>query len=112
MGLAERTVDSRKQVAPPLKLFSAAKERENEPSHRGTRLRISETNEMSSLPIIDPVPPTEPPELSSTPSDFLLDELQRESERLESATPQEILKWAVERYAPKFTMATALAQKG
>lgn len=39
-------------------------------------------------------------------------ELARESERLESSTPQEILQWAVQRYAPKFTMATAFGPEG
>jgi phosphoadenosine phosphosulfate reductase len=42
----------------------------------------------------------------------LLAELAEESLRLEQATPQEILLWAVERYAPKFTMATAFGPEG
>jgi phosphoadenosine phosphosulfate reductase len=42
----------------------------------------------------------------------LLDELRRESERLESATPQEVLRWAVDRFAPRFTMATAFGPEG
>ena len=46
----------------------------------------------------------EPPLL---PTDDLLRELQADSERLEQSTPQEILRWAVDRFAPKFTMATA-----
>ena len=46
------------------------------------------------------------------PNDDFLAELQRESESLESATPQEILRWAVDRYAPKFTMATAFGPEG
>lgn len=41
-----------------------------------------------------------------------LEELRRASEMLESASPQEILKWAVERYAPRFTMATAFGPEG
>ncbi len=48
--------------------------------------------------------------LVATPE--LLAELARESERLESATPQEILKWTVDRYAPYFTMATAFGPEG
>lgn len=51
-------------------------------------------------------------ELTKTPSDALLAELTAESQRLESATPQEILAWAVERYAPRFTMATAFGPEG
>ena len=50
------------------------------------------------------------PPLSPTP-EFLTD-LARESESLETATPQEILRWAVERFAPKFTMATAFGPEG
>lgn len=46
------------------------------------------------------------------PTDALLEELARESQRLESATPQEILRWAIDRFAPKFTMATAFGPEG
>lgn len=46
------------------------------------------------------------------PSDKLLAELAATSERLEAATPQEILRWAVERFAGKFTMATAFGPEG
>lgn len=51
----------------------------------------------------------EPPLL---PTDDLLQELQADSERLEQSTPQEILRWAVDRFAPKFTMATAFGPEG
>ena len=46
------------------------------------------------------------------PTEELLAELVRTSERLESATPQQILKWAVDRFAPHFTMATAFGPEG
>lgn len=46
------------------------------------------------------------------PTDALLEELRSESERLESATPQAILRWAIDRFAPKFTMATAFGPEG
>lgn len=46
------------------------------------------------------------------PTDEFLAELQRESERLESAAPGQILRWAVDRFAPKFTMATAFGPEG
>lgn len=46
------------------------------------------------------------------PERELLSELARASAQLESATPQEILKWTIERYAPKFTMATAFGPEG
>ncbi|MEZ6134210.1 MAG: phosphoadenylyl-sulfate reductase [Pirellulaceae bacterium] len=42
----------------------------------------------------------------------LLAELARESAQLETATPQEILRWAIDRFAPKFTMATAFGPEG
>ncbi|MCR9117711.1 MAG: phosphoadenosine phosphosulfate reductase family protein, partial [bacterium] len=46
------------------------------------------------------------------PTDDFLQELAEQSQRLESATPQEILAWAVERFAPRFTMATAFGPEG
>jgi phosphoadenosine phosphosulfate reductase len=47
-----------------------------------------------------------------TASPEVLDELRRHSERLETATPQEIIAWAVETYHPKLTMATAFGPEG
>lgn len=46
------------------------------------------------------------------PNDDFLKELKRDSEQLETATPAEILRWAVDRFAPKFTMATAFGPEG
>lgn len=46
------------------------------------------------------------------PTEEFLAELARDSESLEKATPQEILSWAVDRFAPKFTMATAFGPEG
>ncbi len=46
------------------------------------------------------------------PTDEFLAELARESDQLESATPQEILRWTIDRYAPHFTMATAFGPEG
>jgi phosphoadenosine phosphosulfate reductase len=48
--------------------------------------------------------------LVATPE--LLAELAEHSKRLETATPQEIIAWAVEAYAPKLTMATAFGPEG
>jgi phosphoadenosine phosphosulfate reductase len=45
-------------------------------------------------------------------TDALRDELQRESARLESASPQEILSWATVRFRGHFTMATAFGAEG
>src|SRR6185436_270808 len=39
-------------------------------------------------------------------------EIERKNAELESATPQEILRWSIQRFAPKFTMATAFGPEG
>lgn len=41
-----------------------------------------------------------------------LEELRAHSERLEKARPEEIIAWAVERFFPKLTMATAFGPEG
>lgn len=46
------------------------------------------------------------------PTEEFLAELRRESDSLEQATPQEILRYAVDRYSPRFTMATAFGPEG
>ncbi|TWT82899.1 Phosphoadenosine phosphosulfate reductase [Planctomycetes bacterium CA13] len=46
------------------------------------------------------------------PTEELLEEIKQESEKLETATPQEILRWAIDRFAPRFTMATAFGPEG
>jgi phosphoadenosine phosphosulfate reductase len=46
------------------------------------------------------------------PTPELLDQLRAASQRLESATPEEIIAWGVENYAPYFTMATAFGPEG
>lgn len=45
-------------------------------------------------------------------TDELRAELAAKSQELETATPQEILRWTVERFAPHFTMATAFGPEG
>ncbi len=45
-------------------------------------------------------------------TDELRQELAARSQELESASPQEILRWTVERFAPYFTMATAFGPEG
>ncbi len=46
------------------------------------------------------------------PAAELIDELAQVSDRLESATPQQILSWAHERFAPRLTMGTAFGPEG
>jgi phosphoadenosine phosphosulfate reductase len=58
-----------------------------------------------------PKPVTGPDgQLVATPE--LLEYLAAESQKLETATPQEIVCWAVEHYFPKLTMATAFGPEG
>jgi phosphoadenosine phosphosulfate reductase len=71
----------------------------------------------SSKPTVPvPMADTPPPEsqqdqpLQLTPE--LQDELNRKSAELKLVSPREILRWAVQRFAPKFTMATAFGPEG
>jgi phosphoadenosine phosphosulfate reductase len=57
-----------------------------------------------------PVPSAGFRRLEPTPE--LLEELHHASQRLESARPEEIIAWGVERYAPYLTMATAFGPEG
>src|SRR5690606_34273835 len=57
-------------------------------------------------------PPAETSEGKLVYSDELKAELAAASQSLETASPEEILRWAVEHYAPKFTMATAFGPEG
>ncbi len=47
-----------------------------------------------------------------TPSQAELDFLQQQSQRLEDASPEEIIQWAVRQYFPWLTMATAFGPEG
>lgn len=57
-------------------------------------------------------PPSLPLELTAELTAELQAELEEASVRLETATPQEILRWTAERFAPRFTMATAFGPEG
>ncbi|MEX2316770.1 MAG: phosphoadenylyl-sulfate reductase [Pirellulales bacterium] len=57
-----------------------------------------------------PVPAAGFRRLEPTPE--LLDDLRQASQRLERATPEEIIAWGIERYAPYLTMATAFGPEG
>jgi phosphoadenosine phosphosulfate reductase len=59
-----------------------------------------------------PPSPLETADGRLVPTSELLAELDRQSQALEGASPQEILHWASERFAPKFTMATAFGPEG
>ncbi len=67
------------------------------------------TTTTSSPTILDSKPTKFRP-LVATPE--FLDNLAAESARLESASPEEIIAWGVDRYAPYLTMATAFGPEG
>lgn len=52
------------------------------------------------------------PSAALEPTEELLQELSQKSLELETASPQEVLRWTVERFAPHFTMATAFGPEG
>lgn len=63
-----------------------------------------------SLPIVEPEKKSAPAPITATPE--LLAELAEHSRQLESASPRDIIAWAVEKYFPKLTMATAFGPEG
>ncbi len=66
---------------------------------------------------VGPAQPERPPAADHegaprSPTDDELAHLRQESARLETATPEEIIAWAVQHYFPKLTMATAFGPEG
>lgn len=61
-------------------------------------------NGRSHVPVLRTTVPTASPEE--------IERIQQRSRALEGATPEEILTWAVDRYFPRFTMATGLGPEG
>lgn len=59
---------------------------------------------------LNPAPATVPESLE--PTDELIAELAAKSQELETATPQEIIAWANERFGDRLTMATAFGPEG
>jgi phosphoadenosine phosphosulfate reductase len=64
----------------------------------------------SAIPLTVYDPPKQVEKLAPTPE--LIGFLAAKSAALEAASPQDILRWAVEQYAPRFTMATAFGPEG
>ncbi len=62
----------------------------------------------NALPMSLPVSTTDP----QLPTAEQLEQLAEHSRRLETASPEEIIAWAVEHYFPKLTMATAFGPEG
>lgn len=77
-----------------------------------------EKREKVTLSTATPAPPAIPTRRSPATSEpleatpELLAELAEQSARLESATPEEIIAWGVERYGSRLTMATAFGPEG
>ncbi len=72
---------------------------------------------MTVLPGLLPTPPESVPDRATSPAAIgpsaeLLEELAEHSRRLDRAGPPEIIAWAVEKYFPKLTMATAFGPEG
>ena len=75
---------------------------------------------VAELPVVESAPVEKPavaaPSAATTvapmPGSEFLADLKAHSERLESASPEEIIRWAVEKFAPKLTMATAFGPEG
>jgi phosphoadenosine phosphosulfate reductase len=61
---------------------------------------------------LTPQPPPAFPKPGEAPSAEFLADLAAESQRLETATPDEIIAWAQERYAPGLAMGTAFGPEG
>src|SRR2546430_846044 len=80
------------------------------------------SSELPMLRVISPPPKSDGPAAAATKAsldtrklvltDELQGEIERENQRLEAAQPQEILRWATDRFAPRFTMATAFGPEG
>ncbi len=60
--------------------------------------------------LVTNMPPATAEALSASPD--LLEELAQQNELLESATPEEIIRWAVQRFGPRLTMGTAFGPEG
>ena len=75
--------------------------------------RVAMSRELPLLRVVSP--PEQPPaarESKLVLTDALAAEIRRENERLESASPEDILGWAANRFGQKFTMATAFGPEG
>ncbi|MEM7474174.1 MAG: phosphoadenylyl-sulfate reductase [Planctomycetota bacterium] len=76
------------------------------------RARGTAKGDALELRVLRPEEAVSAPEEPNRPSAGFLEELEKDSLALEKATPKEILKWAVDRYAPSFSMATAFGPEG
>lgn len=79
------------------------------PAPAPTHLRLH-VPEMPAAEIAEPAPSPPPVAKVFTPDEVAF--LAESGQRLETATPWEIIAWAVENYFPKLTMATAFGPEG
>jgi phosphoadenosine phosphosulfate reductase len=79
---------------------------------RSSESKMSSRDELPRLRVISPGVETVETEAGIQWTPELGEEIVRRSAELETATPQEILKWATDRFAPHFTMATAFGPEG
>ncbi len=75
------------------------------PDSRESVLQVIDPDTVAGRGALAADPPLEPT------AEFLA-ELARDSQSLESESPQQILRYAVDRFAPRFTMATAFGPEG
>jgi phosphoadenosine phosphosulfate reductase len=73
-------------------------------------MTASITRATAQIPVIETVQPA--PAKPAPASPELLAELAAYSQRLETATPRDIIAWGVEKYGSKLTMATAFGPEG
>ena len=92
-------------AVPALRIFPAPGEAD---SHAEAESTSPETTAAEPSPPFQPLVTRRVPELS----DDYLAYLKEQSARLESATPAEIIRWAVDEFQPKLTMATAFGPEG
>lgn len=64
------------------------------------------------VPVMNAATPAAAASEVKKPSEEFLAELREASARLETATPEEILTWAAERFSPKLAMGTAFGPEG
>lgn len=86
-------------------------------SHGWVERPTSKPPSLPALPQLDKSPFSVPldievPGKGEKPSEAFMQELRDASEKLENATPIEILTWGLERYQDKFTFATAFGPEG
>lgn len=103
------TVD--RDIAPvPLRIYRGPEEGASDVSVLQQEQAVS-SKPVAELPVVSS--PSAPANgVAPMPGPEFLADLKAASERLESASPEEIIRWAVEKFAPKLTMATAFGPEG